>query len=109
MSSAELVATERMWIVGVRQTAFPDEIATLGKGSELSRGRLLLLHPFLDENGLLRVEGRIHQSTESYDKQHPFIIPGKHHVTKMLIEYEHARRLHAGPTLVAASPGDLRL
>ena len=46
---------------------------------------------------------------EFYDKRHPFIMPGKHPLTKMLIEYEHARLLHAGPTLVAASPGDSRL
>ena len=40
---------------------------------------------------------------ESYDKRHSLIMPSKHRVTRMLIEYEHARLLHAGPTLVAAS------
>ena len=82
---------------------FPDEIATLGKGNELSKGQVLLLHPFLDEHGLLRIGGRTCQSMESYDKQHPFVMPGKHRVTKMLIEHEHAHLLHAGPTLVEAS------
>ena len=103
LSSTELVTKERIWIATVQRMAFLDEIATLGKGNELSKGRLLLLYPFLDEDGLLCVGGRTHQSMESYDKQHPFIIPGKHCVTKMLIEHEHANLLHAGPTLIVAS------
>ena len=40
---------------------------------------------------------------ESYDKRHQFIMPSKHRVTRMFIEYEHAHLLHVGPTLVAAS------
>ena len=67
------------------------------------KGRLLLLYATLDEDGLLRVGGRTHQSMEFYDKQHPFIMPGKHRVTKMLIQHEHAYLLHARPTLVVAS------
>ena len=56
----------------------------------------------MDEEGLLRVGGRIHRAMESYDKQHQFIMPSKHRVTRMLIEYEH-ELLQAGTTLVAAS------
>ena len=51
LSSSELVTMERVWIAAVQRMAFQDEIATLQKGNELSKGQLLLLHPFLDEDG----------------------------------------------------------
>ena len=103
LSSRELIAAEKVRIAAIQQTAFPDEIATLEKGGELSKGRLLELHPFMEEEGLLRVGGRIHRSMESYDKRHSLIVLSMHSVTRMLIEYEHVRLLHAGHTLVTAS------
>ena len=94
---------QKVWIAAIQQIAFPDEIATLGKGGELSKGCLLPFHPFMDEEGLLRVGGRIHQSMESYDKRHSFIMPSKQRVTRMLIKYEHTHLLRSGPTLAEAS------
>ena len=103
LSAKDLVAAEKLWIAGVQQAEYSDEIASLKKGEEIAKGRLLQLHPFLDVEGLLRVGGRTQQALEPYERRHPFIIPSKHRFTKMLIEYEHARLMHAGPTLVAAS------
>ena len=103
LSSKDLVAAEDVWIAAVQQTTYSDEIASLKKGKEIAKGRLLQLHPFLDIEGLLRVGGIIQQAMEPYDRRHPFIIPSKHRFTKMLIEHEHARLLHAGPTIVTAS------
>ena len=92
---------EKVWIATVQQMHFPVEIATLGKCNELSKGRLLLLHPYVDEEGLLHVGGIIHHSMEFYNKWHPFVVPSKHHVTKTFTELGDALLLHAGPTLVA--------
>ena len=33
------------------------------------------------------------------NKRHPFIMPSKHLLTKMIVEYEHSRLLHMGPTV----------
>ena len=65
--------------------------------------KILTFHPFLDSKGLLRVGGRIHQADLQYSKRHPLLLPGIHTLTKLLIDSEHRRLLHAGPTLVSAS------
>ena len=99
-SAEDLVAPEKTWIAGVQQTTYSDEIASLKKGTEIAKRRLLHLHSFLDVESLLRVGGRTQQV---YDRRHHFIIPSKHHFAKMLIEHEHAPLLYVAPTLIAAS------
>ena len=61
------------------------------------------LHPFCDEQGLLRVGGREQHSMKSYSRRHPIVLHGKHPLTKLLISSEHVRLLHSGPTLLSAS------
>lgn len=58
------------------------------------------LTPITDENGLIRVGGRIDNSEYSYDKKHPMLIDGKHHYSKLIFEYYHTKLLHAGPQLL---------
>ena len=103
LSTKDLVAAEKVWIAAVQQMTYSDEIASLKKGEEIAKGRILQLHFFLDLEGLLHVGGRTQQAMEPCDRRHPLIMPSKHCFTKMLIVYEHARILHAGPTLVATS------
>jgi hypothetical protein len=57
---------------------------------------LLSLNRFLDKDNILRVGGRIRHSNVNLDQKHPIVIPGSHHVTKLIIEQEHKRLMHAG-------------
>ena len=97
----ELSLAER-YLVRVSQAVhFSDEITTLIAGNRLHRGsRLLLLHPFVDSCGVLRVGGRECQSKLSYSQMHPVILHGTHPLSRLIIRSEHLRLLHAGPTLV---------
>ena len=61
------------------------------------------LNVFLDTDGVIRVGGRLANAALEYDKKHQIILPSRHPFTKLLIEHEHARLLHAGPQQVAAS------
>lgn len=88
----------------VQNTSFCSEIDCLRKGRPIHKSsKLLTLNPFLDENGLLRVGGRIKNSNVPYDNKHPFLLPPKHVFTKLLVEAEHKRLLHAGSQTVLAS------
>lgn len=52
------------------------------KGEQLSnKSRLLLLTPLIDNNGLLRVGGRLKNAMIDYDEKHPIIIPHSSHIT----------------------------
>lgn len=57
---------------------------------------LLALDPFLDVDGLLKVGGRLHRSTLPLVEKHPVILPGKHHVSKLLAIHCHDAVQHQG-------------
>ncbi|XP_072170623.1 uncharacterized protein [Diadema setosum] len=46
---------------------------------------LYRLDPFIDEDGLLRVRGRLDRASMSRDVRHPVILPQKGHITSLLI------------------------
>lgn len=61
---------------------------------------ILSLNPFIDENQIIRVGGRIHNSEFAYSKKHPILLSHSHHLTKLILEHEHRHLLHAGPQLL---------
>jgi len=58
------------------------------------------LHPFLDENGMLRVGGRLHEAPWTFERKHPILLPAQCKITRLLIERELRTLLHAGPQLL---------
>lgn len=69
--------------------------------SDLQRGRILpkqfqRLNPFLDENGILRVGGRLSHSKLPYETRHPALLPSKHKFTELIIRHTHLHHLHPG-------------
>ena len=54
------------------------------------------LDPFLDENGILRIGGRIKLSSLSYKLKHPIILPKKGHVTELILCHYHQLVEHQG-------------
>lgn len=80
---------------------FQDEILCLSKNKPLkSSSSIISLNPFLDQNGILRVGGRIHNASISYAQKHPILLSNKSHVVELLIKQEHERLGHAGPQSV---------
>lgn len=108
-SSGELTIEEiersKMVIVHlVQDLCFRPEIESLKISNTVVRGsKLSSLDPFLDEFGTLRVGGRLQKSSLNFESKHPIILPAKHHLTTLIIRYEHTRNLHAGPQLVLAA------
>ena len=102
----ELEAAENYWIHVAQADHFLDEIEAIGSNKTLPNSSSLLpLHPFLDENKVLRVGGRERYSNRPFTCRHPAILHGTHPITKLLIRSEHLRLLHVGPTLLASSLG----
>ncbi|XP_062707732.1 uncharacterized protein LOC134288065 [Aedes albopictus] len=65
--------------------------------------RLANLHPFLDEEGFLRVGGRLQNSMLPFDAKHQLLLPRNHRVAEMLIRQYHEDRLHEGPSGLLAA------
>ena len=67
------------------------EVMTIKRSSSLYK-----LDPFLDEDGVLRVGGRLRQSSIPYDVKHPIILPKKGHVTNLILCHFHQLTKHQG-------------
>uniref|UniRef100_A0A5S6Q6G7 Integrase catalytic domain-containing protein n=1 Tax=Trichuris muris TaxID=70415 RepID=A0A5S6Q6G7_TRIMR len=65
-------------------------------GKVLVSSRLFRLKPFLSSDGLIRVGGRLDQSSLAFYARHPLILPSKHALTILFIRRTHERHFHAG-------------
>lgn len=69
----------------------------LKNGRTLSRkSKLYQIDAFLDNDGLLKVGGRMKNASFSTTLKHPVIVPKHHHVTKLLIAHFHSNVQHQG-------------
>ena len=72
------------------------EDAKIRKASLRKNSALFRLDPFLDNEGILPVGGRIHRADVPFHVKHPAIIPRKGHITSLIIRYYHERVDHQG-------------
>ncbi|GBN83173.1 hypothetical protein AVEN_256312-1 [Araneus ventricosus] len=76
---------------------FKAEIDALKKGKDIAKtSKLKALDPFLDENALLRVGGRLNNSDLPFESKHQIILPSKHKFSTLLFEHLHKKILHIG-------------
>lgn len=83
----------------VQKEAFSDEIRSLKLKKEIAKtkdSRLYKLNPFLDEEGILRVGGRLSQATLHPHVKHPAILPKNSHMSALLIKHFHEKVHHQG-------------
>lgn len=101
LTPAELKASLNFIIRIIQSSVFSFDYKTLQSKRKLHHhSNLLSLNPFLDDEQLLRVGGRLQNSNMSFESKHPLIIPKRHHFTKLLIDQTHLNTLHGGPELV---------
>lgn len=82
---------------------FGDEILQLKKtGNVPKKSNLLKLTPFLDENGIMRVKGRLQNALLPENTKHPIILPANEHFTQLVIDDAHKATLHGGARLTLA-------
>ena len=54
------------------------------------------LNSILDKDGILRVEGRLSQTSLAYVVKHPVLLPKKGHLTDLIVRHFHQRTGHQG-------------
>ncbi|KRX42060.1 hypothetical protein T09_10905, partial [Trichinella sp. T9] len=92
----ELAKAENFWLLTVQRESFEKELAALQSGKN-PEGKLARFNPYLDENGLPRVGGRLQNSDMDAERKHPILLPSTHPVVMLLIKRRvHERSLHAG-------------
>lgn len=84
--------------------SYSNELSIIKKGKNLNnKHRLLCLNPFIDASGILRVGGRLRNSSLSFNEKHPILLDGKHRLSKLIFQTEHLKLHHAGPQLLLFS------
>ena len=56
------------------------------------------LRPCVGPDELFRIDGRLENADLPVDMKHPLILPGRHHLTRLIVLYEHTKSGHAGPS-----------
>ncbi|KAF8765266.1 hypothetical protein HNY73_023247 [Argiope bruennichi] len=59
------------------------------------------LSPFFDNDGILRVGGRLQNSDLAFNGKHPIIIPGEHKFAFLLVTQYRITYMHSGSSLLA--------
>ena len=113
----ELESAERAIIRAVQTSAFKEELDVLKqikrknpdpnsrawaqqrKSNIKTYGSLYKLDPFVDDDGILRVGGRLRRASLSDDMKFPIILPRNSHVTTLIVRYFHARTSHQSKTM----------
>ncbi|XP_062533253.1 uncharacterized protein LOC134202221 [Armigeres subalbatus] len=104
LKSEDFVRAERaLWRIA-QADEYAEEILILRKANttnkekakELNRDSpIRQLSPFLDEYGVVRMEGRTEASPLStYDAKYPVILPKNHRVSELIVDYYHRRLGH---------------
>lgn len=70
--------------------------ATQRKSEIKGTSALYRLDPFLDDEGLLRVGGRLRRANLSWNLVHPLILPRTSHITTLILRYYHKIVQHGG-------------
>ncbi|XP_043199123.1 uncharacterized protein LOC122368878 [Amphibalanus amphitrite] len=86
-----------------QRKAFSGEWSALEKRQSLPKGsRLIGLDPFIADDRLLRVRGRLEFSDLMYEEKHPILLP-KCHLAVLLAREQHVLLKHAGVSTMMTS------
>ena len=101
VSYDEMQHARQVLIQQVQQQEFAADMSVLQRGHLVAKSSpLARLTPYLDDEGLLRVQGRF--SSLPTDEKHPILIP-KSHFKVLLLRFQHVIMKHAGvSTLISA-------
>ena len=88
---------EKDIIRSVQRRHLGDKLISLGKGKCLkSYNSIVKLVPFTDDEGMLRVGGRIKRSAVVGEMQQPVLLPKSCRITELVVRWCHKQVAHAG-------------
>lgn len=100
-SEQSMAFAEEIHIIHMRGERDSDGTESTAKPLALpASSRILTFAPYLDDHGILRVGGRLHNAELSYDRRHPIILDKNSRLAKLIIEQIHRETLHGGTQLM---------
>lgn len=97
LSNDELMRGLNYWIKKEQKKHFYEELNKIQQNQNVDKSsKLAGLSPFLDENGLLCVRGRLSNAEITYDEKHPIIVPNHSNLSRILSLEAHQKTMHGG-------------
>ena len=82
----------------IQQSSFSSELTKLKNDKHVHlHSHLKSLSPFIDNNNIIRVGGRLQNSALDFDAKHQIVLPKRHKFVTSLITHYHNKFCHAGP------------
>ncbi|XP_065361898.1 uncharacterized protein LOC135955477 [Calliphora vicina] len=96
LTSREVEYSEKLLCQLVQREAFPDELKLIKNKLSIPKTcHLYNLMPYVDDDGLLRVYGRIDAASYlPYSSRRPIILPKIHNFTKLVVMHYHCQMMH---------------
>lgn len=96
----EILDAEEDIIRQAQFEAFPEEYKALKNSKPITpKSPLVKLSPRIDDNGIIRLEGRLMFAEYlPHDVKFPIILPRGHHVTKLIVKHYHDMANHSAGT-----------
>ncbi|XP_064461641.1 uncharacterized protein LOC135371581 [Ornithodoros turicata] len=97
LSTEDISWAENYWMKRAQEEWYGLEKQTLSLGKALEKNSAVVkLAPFLDNEGIMRISGRLHFLEISGTVKHPILLPPDHRFTVLTVESVHLRVLHGG-------------
>ena len=94
---SEIEKAHNFVIKSCQNLEYSEEITILKQHRNLnSKSKILSLNPFVDDDNMLRVGGRLRNSEMHNINKHQIIIPTKSHIEWLIIDKAHKETLHGG-------------
>ncbi len=91
----DIAKAEKTIICFMQRQNFPEEMASLEKGTVKKTSPLVKLDP-VKVDGVLRVGGRLSRAALPEETKHPAILPKAGHISKLILRNIHERVSHCG-------------
>ncbi|KAI4904010.1 hypothetical protein NFI96_023856, partial [Prochilodus magdalenae] len=96
-TAEELLEAETLIITCVQQETYREEFSCIAARKDIPKGNSLRkLNPCVDEDGLLRIGGRLKHGRLEARQKYPLVIPGQSHIATLLVRHFHDKVRHQG-------------
>ena len=101
LKADEIHQAEQILFRFVKNESFTNVSKSISNSKEISKVlNIAKLSPFIEEDGTIRVKGRLKHSNLDYNAKHPILLTAKHPVVQLLLEKAHRDNLHEGTEYV---------
>lgn len=103
ITADDLEKAKIFWTKATQSAFFSHELKMLNSQSQLPTSHAFSrLKTFVDPLGVIRVGGRLNNSTLPYEEKHPAILPRNSRLSNLIIDYSQKQTLHGGAQLTLA-------